>query len=300
LPTLPGPTYHPAMKIDRFKVPAGGKGFSLKDCSTSDTTGVADKTEGKKLLEKSIQKLAEIQDVLYAHDRFGILLIFQAMDAAGKDGTIKHVMSGVNPQGCQVFSFKSPSAEELDHDFMWRTMRCMPERGRIGIFNRSYYEEVLVVRVHPEFLDGAKLPPDCHEDIWKNRFEDINNIEQYLVRNGIIPIKFFLNVSHKEQLRRFVKRCDDPTKNWKFSSADARERKLWDKYMHAYEDMLRHTSTKHAPWYVVPADNKWYTRVAVSEIIVDRLSKLELHYPKLTHEQRDGLKVTREQLLAEG
>jgi PPK2 family polyphosphate:nucleotide phosphotransferase len=289
------------MKLDRFMVPAGGKGFSLEKCSTHDTTGVADKDEGKKLLKESIKKLAEIQDVLYAHDRFGILLIFQAMDAAGKDGTIKHVMSGVNPQGCQVFSFKSPSSEELDHDFMWRTMRCMPERGRIGIFNRSYYEEVLVVRVHPTFLDAEKLPDHCRGNgIWKTRFEDINNIEQYLVRNGIIPIKFFLNVSRDEQLERFIKRCDDPTKNWKFSSADARERELWGKYMHAYEDMLRHTSTKHAPWYVIPADNKWYTRVVVSEIIIQRLNQLDLQYPKVSDEQRAKLLEVREQLLANG
>jgi len=288
------------MKTDRFKVPAGGKGFSLKDCSTDDTTGVSSKAEGRKLLESGIKKLAALQDVLYAHDRYGVLLIFQAMDAAGKDGTIKHVMSGVNPQGCQVFSFKSPSAEELDHDFMWRTMRCMPERGRIGIFNRSYYEDVLVVRVHPQFLDGAKLPAYCMEDIWKNRFEDINNIEQYLVRNGIIPIKFFLNVSRDEQLKRFLRRCDDPTKNWKLSSSDARERKLWDKYMSVYDDMLRQTSTKHAPWYVIPADNKWFTRVAVSEIIVHRLSKLDLHYPKLSNQQQDDLRVVREQLMADG
>ena len=282
-------------------VPAGGKGFALEKCSTHDTTGVADKDEGKKLLKESIKKLAEIQDVLYAHDRYGILLIFQAMDAAGKDGTIKHVMSGVNPQGCQVFSFKSPSSEELDHDFMWRTMKCMPERGRIGIFNRSYYEEVLVVRVHPSFLDAEKLPDECRDNgIWRARFEDINNIEQYLVRNGIIPIKFFLNVSRDEQLKRFIKRCDDPTKNWKFSSADARERKLWGKYMHAYEDMLRNTSTKHAPWYVIPADNKWYTRVVVSEIITQRLKKLDLHYPKVTAEQRAKLQEVREQLLSDG
>jgi PPK2 family polyphosphate:nucleotide phosphotransferase len=289
------------MKLDRFMVPAGGKGFALEKCSTRDTTGVADKGEGKKLLKESIKKLAEIQDVLYAHDRYGILLIFQAMDAAGKDGTIKHVMSGVNPQGCQVFSFKSPSSEELDHDFMWRTMKCMPERGRIGIFNRSYYEEVLVVRIHPTFLDAEKLPEECRDNgIWKARFEDINNIERYLVRNGIIPIKFFLNVSRDEQLKRFIKRCDDPTKNWKFSSADARERKLWGKYMHAYEDMLRNTSTKHAPWYVVPADNKWYTRVVVSEIITQRLKKLDLHYPKVTDEQRAKLQEVREQLISDG
>jgi len=287
------------MKIDRFRVPEGGKGFSLRDCSTNDTTEVANKDEGLKLLRRGTEKLAKLQDMLYAHDRFGILLIFQAMDAAGKDGTIKHVMSGINPQGCQVFSFKSPSAEELDHDFMWRTMRCMPERGRIGIFNRSYYEDVLVVRVHPHLLDGCKLPPACMEDIWTNRFADINNIEQYLVRNGILPIKFFLNVSRDEQLRRFIKRCDDPSRNWKLSSSDARERKLWDQYMHAYEDMLRHTSTKHAPWYVIPADHKWFTRVVVSEIIVQQLSKLDLHYPKLSEQQQHDLGMVREQLLAD-
>ena len=287
------------MKIDRFKVPEGGAGFSLKDCPTNDTEGVKNKAEGKELLQREIEKLAAIQDVLYAHDRYGILLIFQAMDAAGKDGTIKHVMSGINPQGCQVFSFKSPSAGELDHDFMWRTLRCMPERGRIGIFNRSYYEDVLVVRVHPELLKNAKLPSCCMEDIWNSRFEDINNIEQYLARNGILPIKFFLNVSSDEQRKRFLKRCDDPTKNWKLSSSDARERKLWNKYMHAYEDMLRRTSTKHAPWYVVPADNKWFTRVVVSEIIVQRLSKLDLQYPKLGQEQKDELRKVREQLISE-
>ena len=288
------------MKIDRFKVPAGGKGFSLDDYKTDDTSGVADKKEAAKLLRHRIKALAEIQDVLYAHDRFGILLIFQAMDAAGKDGTIKDVMSGINPQGCEVYSFKSPSAEELDHDFMWRSMRRMPERGRIGIFNRSYYEDVLVVRVHPELLNGCKLPADCMEDIWKNRFEDINNIEQYLVRNGILPIKFFLNVSREEQLNRFLKRCDDPTKNWKLSSSDARERKLWEKYMEVYEDMLRNTSTKAAPWYVIPADNKWYTRVAVCEVIFQRLSKLDLHYPKLSTQQLDDLRIVREQLTTDG
>ncbi len=289
------------MNLDRFVVPPGGKGFALDKCSTDDTKGVADKAEGKKLLAKGIKKLARIQDMLYAHDRYGILLIFQAMDAAGKDGTIKHVMSGVNPQGCQVFSFKSPSAEELDHDFMWRTMRCLPERGRIGIFNRSYYEEVLVVRVHPSYLDAQKLPAPCRgSDIWKNRFEDINAIERYMVRNGIIPIKFFLNVSHDEQLERFIERCDDPTKNWKFSPADARERKLWGKYMHAYEDMLRHTSTKQAPWYVIPADHKWFMRVVVSEIIVDRLEKLKLHYPEITDDQRERLAEYRKALLVGG
>jgi PPK2 family polyphosphate:nucleotide phosphotransferase len=250
-------------------------------------------------LRKGVEKLARIQDVLYADDRYGILLIFQAMDVAGKDGTIKHVMSGINPQGCQVFSFKGPSAEELDHDFMWRTLKCMPERGRIGIFNRSYYEEVLVVRVHPKLLDAQKLPPESHENIWNRRFRDINNIEHYLVNNGILPIKFFLHVSRDEQLARFLKRCDDPTKNWKFSAADVRERRLWDKYMAAYEDMLVHTSTKHAPWYVVPADNKWFTRVVVSEIIIERLRRLDLHYPKVSAEQGEDLKRIRQRLVEE-
>lgn len=288
------------MKIDRFKVPIGGKGFALAKCATGDTDGIEDKDEGKKILKHSISRLAEIQDVLYAHDRYGILLIFQAMDAAGKDGTIKHVMSGVNPQGCQVFSFKSPSSVDLDHDFMWRTMRCMPERGRIGIFNRSYYEEVLVVRVHPEFLDAQRLPPECMKDIWANRFEDINNIEKYLVRNGILPIKFFLNVSRDEQLARFMKRCDDSTKNWKFSVADVRERKLWDKYMEAYDEMLRNTSTEHAPWYVIPADHKWFSRALVSEIIIKRLDQLKLNYPEVTDEQRAKIEACRTQLVEDG
>jgi PPK2 family polyphosphate:nucleotide phosphotransferase len=287
------------MKIDRFVVPPGGKGFALQKVKTDDTAGVADKTEGKKMLAKSIERLANIQDILYAHDQYAVLLIFQAMDAAGKDGTIKHVMSGVNPQGCQVFAFKSPSAEELDHDFMWRTMRCMPERGRIGIFNRSYYEEVLVVRVHPEYLDSQKLPSECRKNIWKKRYEDINNIEQYLTNNAVIPIKFFLNVSHKAQLDRFVKRVDDGTKNWKFSSADAVERKLWDKYMDAYEEMLTKTSTKHAPWYVIPADNKWFTRVAVSEIIVQRLEQLDIRYPNVSDERKQQLLNIKDELLAE-
>ena len=287
------------MKIDRFVVPPGGKGFALRKAKSNDTTGVSDKAEGKKMLAESIKRLASIQDVLYAHDQYAILLIFQAMDAAGKDGTIKHVMSGVNPQGCQVFSFKSPSTQELDHDFMWRTMRCMPERGRIGIFNRSYYEEVLVVRVHPDYLDSQKLPAECRKNIWAKRYEDINNIEKYLTNNAVIPIKFFLNVSREEQLARFVKRVDDPTKNWKFSSADAAERKLWDKYMDSYEEMLKKTSTKHAPWYVVPADNKWFTRVAVSEIIVQRLQKLELRYPVVSDEHKQKLLSVKEELLAD-
>ncbi|MBI5532368.1 MAG: polyphosphate kinase 2 family protein [Deltaproteobacteria bacterium] len=282
------------MNIDRF-VPKG-KSFKLGKMATDDTGGIKDPKQAEERLAKGVKKLAEMQDMLYAHDKYGILLIFQAMDAAGKDSTIKHVMSGVNPQGCQVYSFKNPSAEELDHDFMWRVMKCMPERGRIGIFNRSYYEETLVVRVHPEFLDKQKLPKECTKDIWKKRFRDINNIEQYLVDNGILPIKFFLNVSRDEQLKRFLKRLDNSHKNWKFSDSDCKERDLWDKYHDAYEDMLINTSTKHAPWYVIPADHKWFMRMAVSEIIVERLSELDLHYPKVDATKREELDRVREQL----
>jgi PPK2 family polyphosphate:nucleotide phosphotransferase len=229
-----------------------------------------------------------------------LLLIFQAMDAAGKDGTIKHVMSGVNPQGCQVFSFKTPSSEELDHDFLWRTMRCLPERGRIGIFNRSYYEETLVVRVHPELLEHQKLPPSLvTKDIWQERFEDINAFERYLSRNGIVIRKFFLHVSREEQRQRFLSRLDEPEKNWKFSSADAREREHWDAYMAAYEDLLRNTSTRHSPWYVVPADNKWFTRLVVAAAVVDTLESLDLHFPKVDAEKRKDLAAARETLLAQ-
>jgi PPK2 family polyphosphate:nucleotide phosphotransferase len=285
-------------RLHDFQV-APGKNVNLAKWPTRVKPLYASKSSYRKLLEEFREEISDLQRVLYAHNRYALLLIFQGMDTAGKDGAIRHVMSGVNPQGCQVFSFKQPSSEELDHDFLWRTNKRLPERGRIGIFNRSYYEEVLVVRVHPEFLDSAKLPPECLDGVWDKRFQDINNIEQYLVHNGIIPIKFFLNVSRDEQLKRFLKRCDDPTKNWKFSASDARERALWNKYLHAYEDMLKHTSTKHAPWYVVPADNKWYTRVVVSEIIVDRLQKLELHYPKISDAQRANLKAVREQLLAD-
>ncbi len=287
------------MKTDRFIVPPGGKHFDLRKIATDDTHGVKDKAEAKEMLAERVKRLSEIQDILYADDRYGLLLIFQAMDAAGKDGTIKHVMSGINPQGCQVFSFKSPSSEDLDHDFMWRTQRCMPEQGRIGIFNRSYYEEVLVVRVHPEFLASQKLPPEGMDDIWESRFDDINANEKYLARNGILPIKFFLHVSKKEQRKRFLERLDDPTKNWKFSEADVRERKLWDKYQEAYDEMLKRTSTKHAPWYVIPADNKWFTRLAVIEIIIDRLEKLDLAYPVVSDAKREELKAIREKLMAE-
>ena len=259
-----------------------GKHFRLKDYDPGHTAGVRDKEEAKQLLERGVQKLAELQDKLYAQNSWALLLIFQAMDAAGKDGVIKHVMSGVNPQGCQVYSFKAPSAEELDHDFMWRAMVRVPERGRIGIFNRSYYEEVLVVRVHKELLQAQKIPPKLvGKNLWKERYEDICAHESYLTRNGIVVRKFFLNVSRKEQKRRFLERLDQPEKNWKFSAADIKERACWDDYMDAYEDMIRHTATPDAPWHVIPADNKWFTRIAVAEAVVDTLKDLNLSYPKV-------------------
>ena len=230
-----------------------------------------------------------MQEKLYAQDRRALLLIFQAMDAAGKDGAIKHVMSGINPQGCQVYSFKSPSPEELDHDFLWRTSNCLPERGRIGIFNRSYYEEVLAVRVHREFLENQKLPPELvTKQIWKERFEDINAFERYATRNGITIRKFYLHLSKEEQKKRFLERLDNPDKNWKFSMADARERGFWDDYMAAYEDMIRHTATKHAPWYVVPADNKWFTRLVVAAAIHDALDEMKLAFPRVERRKTEG------------
>ena len=236
-----------------------------------------------------VEALAELQDKLYAQDRWAVLLIFQAMDAAGKDGAIKHVMSGVNPQGCQVYSFKAPSAEDLDHDYLWRCMKCLPERGRIGIFNRSYYEETLVVRVHPEFLEKQKLPPELvTKDIWKERFEDIRSFERYLTRNGVVIRKFFLHVSKKEQKKRFLERLENPEKNWKFSANDVKERGFWDDYMEAYEDMIRNTATKEAPWYVVPADNKWFTRVVVAAAVIDALDSLDLQYPKVEQGEAEG------------
>ena len=244
--------------------------------------------------------LADLQDKLYAQDRWGVLLIFQAMDAAGKDGTIKHVMSGVNPQGCQVYSFKSPSTEDLDHDFLWRTAKCLPEQGRIGIFNRSYYEEVLAVRVHPEFLARQMLPPKLiTKEIWKERFESIADHEKHLARNGMVILKFFLNVSRKEQKKRFLERLEMPHKNWKFSEADARERGFWKDYMVAYEDAIRATAKPWAPWYVVPADNKWYTRLIVAGAIIDAMSKLDLHYPEVGPEKKKELSKARALLESE-
>jgi PPK2 family polyphosphate:nucleotide phosphotransferase len=261
-----------------------GKDFRLKHFDPGDTLGFKseDKPKAKEALQWGVDILAELQDKLYAQDRWSVLLIFQAMDAAGKDGAIKHVMSGINPQGCQVFSFKAPTSEDLDHDFLWRCIKCLPERGRIGIFNRSYYEETLVVRVHKEILAKQKLPDKLvTKHIWDERFQDIRNFEKYLHRNGIIVRKFFLHVSKEEQKKRFLERIDNPEKNWKFSSADAKERGHWDEYMNAYEDMIRNTATKDSPWYVVPADNKWFTRVVVAAAVIDALASLNLNYPEV-------------------
>jgi len=266
-----------------FRITNGDK-FRLKDVDPGDTLEFTseDKPRAKEALKIGTTGICELQDMLYAQDKWGVLLIFQAMDAAGKDGTIKHVMSGVNPQGCQVFSFKSPSAEDLDHDFLWRSVRCLPNRGDIGIFNRSYYEEVLVVRVHPEFLAKQKIPPALvTKDIWQERFQDIRSFERYLHRNGTKILKFFLHVSKKEQKRRFLERAENPEKNWKFSASDMEERQYWDEYQDAYEDMIQNTATKDSPWYVVPADNKWFTRVVVGAAIVDTLASLDLAYPKV-------------------
>ena len=276
-----------------------GKNFRLKDIDPDDTRDFTkeDKARSKDALARGVTALTELQDKLYAQDKWAVLLIFQAMDAAGKDGAIKHVMSGVNPQGCQVFSFKSPSAEDLDHDYLWRCMKCLPNRGHIGIFNRSYYEEVLVVRVHPEFLAKSKLPPKLiGKDIWQERYDDISNFERYLGRNGIIVRKFFLHVSKKEQKQRFLDRIEDPLKNWKFSSNDANERDYWDDYMTAYEEMIQETSTKHAPWYVVPADNKWFTRVVVAAAVIEALASLDLAYPEVDQSKLKELAAAKKKL----
>jgi PPK2 family polyphosphate:nucleotide phosphotransferase len=281
-----------------FRVESGKK-FRLKDFDPGDTLDLTseDKPRAKEALEVGVAALAELQDMLYAQDRWAVLLVFQAMDAAGKDGAIKHVMSGVNPQGCQVYSFKAPSSEELDHDYLWRCMKRLPERGRIGIFNRSYYEETLVTRVHPEFLALQKLPvePDPKR-IWEERFEDIANFERYLSRNGIVVCKFFLHVSRKEQKRRFLERLDNPEKNWKFSANDAKEREFWDKYMEAYEETIRNTASRHAPWYVVPADNKWFTRVVVAAAVIHTLAGLDLRYPEVGAEKRKELAAAKRAL----
>ena len=261
-----------------------GRKFRLRDVDPADTGPLKseDKPRAKEALQIGVEALAELQDMLWAQDRWAVLLIFQAMDAAGKDGAIKHVMSGVNPQGCEVYSFKGPNPNELDHDYLWRTHLRVPERGRIGIFNRSYYEDVLVVRVHPELLQQQKLPPACvDENIWNERYADLCSFERYLARNGVALCKFFLHVSRAEQKRRFLERLETPGKNWKFSPNDVRERVHWKAYMDAYERAIRATAAKHAPWYVVPADNKWYTRVVVAAAIIHTLAGLGLHYPRV-------------------
>lgn len=291
--------------IDRFRVEPGSK-VKLKEF---DTGFVADerhrvlsskesaKGAAEEILKKNLEELAEAQDRLYADDRHAILVVLQAMDAAGKDGTIKHVMTGVNPQGCQVYSFKQPSSEELDHTFLWRCMTRLPERGRIGIFNRSYYEDVLVVKVHPEYLDKQKLPAGKRDkSFWENRYDDIKAFEHHLVRNGTIVIKFFLHVSKKKQKERFLERLERPEKHWKFSTADLAERAYWDDYMKAYEDALTATSTKHAPWYVIPADHKWVTRTLVADILVSTMRDLDLRYPEISEEQKKAIETAKNQL----
>ena len=288
------------MDYNKFRAEEGKK-LSLKDHKTDFTGDYKNKTEAAEDLEKNVARLAELQDILYAQNIHALLIIFQAMDAAGKDSVIKNVMSGLNPQGCQVFSFKQPSSEELDHDYLWRCAKNAPERGRLGIFNRSYYEEVLVVRVHPEILQSQQLPADVKTDknIWKHRFDQIRNFETYMVENGIHVVKFFLNVSKEEQKKRFLARIEEPDKNWKFSAFDARERALWDDYMKAYEEAIAATSTEKSPWYVIPADKKWFTRVAVSEIIVKKLESLDLHYPVVTEAHKQDLLKAKELLESE-
>ena len=277
-----------------------GDSFRLKDYDPGDVHGIQSKEKANLLLQHSIEVMQELQEKLYAQDQWAVLLIIQAIDAAGKDSLIKHVMSGVNPQACEVASFKQPSTEELNHDFMWRAARRLPERGKIGIFNRSYYEEVLVVRVHQDFLAKQHLPPGVvTKKIWKERFEDIRNFEQYLSRNGTVIRKFFLHVSKEEQRRRFLARLDEPEKNWKFSEADVRERQCWDDYMNAYEDMIRQTATPEAPWYVVPADHKWFTHIAVSSAIIQTLKGLDLQLPKVDKERRKQLEEARQALMKE-
>ena len=276
-----------------------GRKFRLKQVDPDDTLHLnsSDKPRAVEALKLGVEALAELQERLYAQDKWAVLLIFQAMDAAGKDGAIKHVMSGVNPQGCQVFSFKAPTSEELDHDFLWRCLRHLPERGRIGIFNRSYYEETLVVRVHPELLHRQKLPPELiTKRIWDERFEDIRSFERYLSRNGVLVRKFFLHVSKKEQKQRFLERLTDSEKNWKFSPSDVAERAHWKDYMEAYEETIRQTATPESPWYVVPADNKWFTRIVVAAAIIDALDSLHLHYPKVDKAAQQRLAAARRQL----
>jgi PPK2 family polyphosphate:nucleotide phosphotransferase len=289
---------------DKQLIAMPGEEFFLKDHSPAYTGGITEKKEASRALKKAIKKLASLQDRLYAYDRYALLIIFQAMDAAGKDSTIKHVMSGINPQGCQVFSFKQPSAEELDHDYLWRTTKALPERGRIGIFNRSYYEEVLVTRVHHKFILNQKLPGiydtgHLPEEFWERRFTEINHFEKHMVNNGTIVLKFFLNVSKEEQKQRFLSRINNKDKNWKFTMNDVQERQHWDSYQEVYEEAIRKTTTKDAPWYVIPADNKWYTRLAVCNIIVSTLEALDLQYPILSADQKHNLLKAKQMLVGE-
>ena len=287
-------------RISPFRI-ANGRHFQLNDHDPGDTGGVGSKEEAGDLLARGLESLRDQQEKLYARGTWAVLAIFQAMDAAGKDSTIKHVMSGVNPQGCRVSSFKAPSAEELSHDFLWRTTLRLPERGHIGVFNRSYYEEVLVVRVHPEILGAQRLPQAVvSKRLWNERFEDIVCFERHLARNGVAVLKFFLHVSKREQKRRFLERLETPAKNWKFSTADVRERALWREYMAAYQDMIRHTATPEAPWCVVPADHKWFTRLVVAEAIVDAMKRLDLHFPELDREKQKELKAAEAALRRKG
>ncbi|MBN9587056.1 MAG: hypothetical protein BGN84_12210 [Afipia sp. 62-7] len=275
--------------VDPFRVDGSGE-FHLKSHKPGEK-GDLDKDSANRIIDVNRGRLRDLQEKLYAHDRWSVLLIFQGMDAAGKDSAVEHVMSGINPQGCQVFSFKQPTSKELDHDFMWRSSIALPERGRIGIFNRSYYEELLVVRVHPQVLAQEKIPPELvTKNIWKERFEDVSAFEKYLARNGTLILKFFLNVSKEEQRKRFLDRLEDPAKNWKFSLGDVAERKMWDKYQAAYQDLIRHTSAKHAPWIVVPADHKWFARVVISSAIVSAMEKLNLKFPTVGKADMDELK----------
>jgi len=288
-----------SIDVSRFRVPEG-KRVDLKKWPTKVKPFYESREHYRLLLADHVDKLAQRQDLLYAHDRYALLVIFQAMDAAGKDSVIKHVMSGINPQGCKVFSFKAPTSDDLDHDYLWRCMKVLPNRGEIGIFNRSYYEEVLVVKVHPEYLGAQRLPPGkVDKAFWERRYKTIRGFERHLARNGTMILKFFLNVSKEEQKKQFLERIDDPAKNWKFSSADVKERAHWKEYMDAYQSMIRATSAPHAPWYVVPADNKWYTRIVVAAAIIDALESLDLHYPPIDKAKLGELAASKKALLAE-
>jgi len=287
-----------AALADRYCISKGEK-FRLKDYDSADTNGLKHKKQAGETLENSVRLLSEFQEKLYAQDRWALLLIFQGMDAAGKDGVIKHVMSGINPEGCDVTSFKAPSKEELDHDYLWRAHKAVPQRGKIGIFNRSYYEEVLVVRVHNELLAAQQLPKELvAKDFWEQRYQDINNFEKYLTHNGVVVMKFFLHLSKSEQKKRFLERLEMPEKNWKFSMADVKERSYWKNYQKAYEAMIQNTATKHVPWHVVPADNKWFTRLAVAGAIISRLHSLDLQFPEVDEEKKKELAQVRMALLA--